>query len=245
MKKILLALLVSTFAFVNISFWEYSYHNRPEYNPVVEDASLNFKIDTDGPKLKITWNAYTEDDFKWYKIVKSATNKKPSYPEDNTLKVIVDKEVDTEIAYDVVRWAYYRLCVIKQNNDRTCSNVVYLDRYTNPSDKINDRKKEKKEYLKKKRKELRKKQEKLKKHYSTLDRKLDIILNKFFKKVEEKYKTTQERVEKLEQTKKALEKLADKNKRYATMVKRLILKISKKIEEYDNGLEEIKKILDM
>ncbi len=240
MKKILLALLVSIFAFVNISFWQYSYNNRPEYNPVVEDSSLNFKIDASGPKLKITWDAYTGDDFKWYKIVKSANNKKPSYPEDGHIKYISDKEVDSATIYDVVRWAYYRLCVIKHNRDRICSNVVYIKKY----DKSNLREKSK-EREEKARKKSKEKEERLKKHYSSLDRKLNILLNKFFKKVEEKYKTTQERVKKLKETKKALKKLADENKRYALIVRKIISKISEKIEEYDNGLEEIKKILDM
>jgi hypothetical protein len=68
----------------------------------------------------LEWEAYTEEDFKWYKILKSETNTQPVYPDDHVEHIFVESEVDQAWEKPRPGTFYYRVCVVTQENARLC-----------------------------------------------------------------------------------------------------------------------------
>jgi len=82
---------------------------------------------SDMPKgIVLSWTACTNDDFQFYKLVKSATNTTPSYPGDSVvmsssntrISNYVDKTVAPNTTY------YYRVCVVQRLSKNSCGNAI-------------------------------------------------------------------------------------------------------------------------
>jgi hypothetical protein len=82
---------------------------------------------SDMPKgIVLSWTACTNDDFQFYKLVKSATNATPSYPGDSVvmsssntrISNYVDKTVAPNTTY------YYRVCVVQRLSKNSCGNAI-------------------------------------------------------------------------------------------------------------------------
>jgi len=83
---------------------------------------------SDMPKsILLNWTACTNnDDFQFYKLVKSATNPNPTYPSapavmsstDIRLSNYVDKTVAPNTTY------YYRVCVVQRLSKTSCGNAI-------------------------------------------------------------------------------------------------------------------------
>lgn len=138
MKKVIISLIVSLF-FVSGVFAETSKAKISEvysgYKDVVVDESLDFEIERDDYKIEAQWDQYEWNDFKYYKLMKSYTNKNPVYPQDTAIFVGMESDQDE---YEFQDWsnksAYYRVCVITTDNGRICSKVVELEWYEHKKD---------------------------------------------------------------------------------------------------------------
>ena len=109
------------------------------YKTVVIDNDLDFEATRDNYKVQLSWDAYEQDDFKYYKIMKSTTHDNPVYPDQPAIKFLDNAWIESYTLNDWTKSsAVYRICVITQENARICSNTVKLWWYVH----------EKKEYIK-------------------------------------------------------------------------------------------------
>lgn len=230
MKKYIILIVTLLALFLNLSLvnWNYDRSNN-WYKAVTPVNYLNLKVYEEWNHLKATWNKYTWENFKWYKLVRSETNSNPAYPDDWYISYFEDENI-LEENIENKKWGYYRVCVITYNNDRYCSNVVKIA--SNLETKNVERKTETKKTTSRV------------SSTSSLDKKIDTIVLKFLTKMENKYKDVDLRIKKLEYTVKALNSLAAKNSKYKIVVEKVNLRINKYISELANWLNEVEKIFN-
>ncbi len=126
MKKFFLAsVLVCTALFGANVFATTSSSNG--YNAPQYPTDLHFEAHlTDEGKVETNWNKYVPEGFNYYKVIRSATNENPVYPDD---KYIFYTSKTDELSYTdatpIKGEAYYRVCSIAKPN-RYCSNVVKI-----------------------------------------------------------------------------------------------------------------------
>lgn len=103
-----------------------SYSNG--YNDPIETDVFNFKANlNDRGKVDINWNAYKVDGFNYYKVIRSATNPNPVYPDDGYIKAISDYNTTGYTDNSPLKGkSYYRVCAIVKPN-RYCSKVVVIN----------------------------------------------------------------------------------------------------------------------
>lgn len=101
-----------------------------EYNAPILKTSLDFTANYTNGKVYTSWkniNIVTTKTMKRYKVVKSATNHFPVYPEDWYITAISDR---TQLSFTETSPSngtyYYRVCAIMEDMNRYCSNVVEL-----------------------------------------------------------------------------------------------------------------------
>lgn len=100
--------------------------------PVLIEA-ITFQAEYKDGKVTTRWPKYKRNDFLYYKVVKSADNNDPVYPEDGAIFYTEDASITEYIDEDIQSgiW-YYRLCIITKNHSRWVSPVVTLD-FNQPS----------------------------------------------------------------------------------------------------------------
>ncbi len=95
--------------------------------PVKELASIALKAETSEGSVKLSWNAAPAaglEGWQYWKVVRSATNSKPTYPEDGYIKYDSDASLSSYVDSDPKAGAaFYRVCAIT-SSVRYCSNVV-------------------------------------------------------------------------------------------------------------------------
>ncbi len=97
--------------------------------PILDD-SLNFEAKLDWSKVYTSWSAYDKDEwFVYYKVVRSADNANPVYPDNWYIKYTSDINETSYIDANPLNWtSYYRVCAITSEKNRYCSNVVKIYR---------------------------------------------------------------------------------------------------------------------
>lgn len=263
MKKSLIALLASVLIISSVSAGdnEATTYKEPAYKTAVIDNSLEFSGKRDGYEVKLSWNSYKGDDFKYYKIMRSETHSNPVYPDQNALNY---KDDVNNTSYELKDWAQkpvnYRVCVITNVNARICSNVVALawmikeEKKEYTSDKYEKKEvpmKEKEEKTEMKKVYTKEKLQSVKK--PNLDAKLavraDKMVSNLVERLEKKHSDdTEKQAERLETIIKKLETLNTKIKSEQT--KALVTYITEGLKEALNELsasddiEEIFNILE-
>ncbi|MCP4524227.1 MAG: hypothetical protein GY828_08465 [Candidatus Gracilibacteria bacterium] len=213
MKKIILGLCATLLLIPNVSAGEGHYVD-PGYGTPIIDDSLNFTATRDGYEVTLEWDEYSEDDFKYYKIMRSETHKSPVYPDQGAIGVYDDQEKTTFGLHDRASFpVHYRVCVITDSKGRVCSEVVALEGAEKMDYEKKEHYKEKKEYIKK---DYTKKvvQYKKKAHLdSKLQKRADTLVKKLVDRLEKKYGTdTESKTERLNTIISKLETLEAKTK---------------------------------
>ena len=104
----------------------------PKPTPAVTTASngcrpgLSGKKSSDLRAILLNWSTCSNEDFQFYKVVKSALNTNPTYPgstvvlssPNRSVTNFVDKAVAAGNTY------YYRVCVVQRLNNNTCGNSI-------------------------------------------------------------------------------------------------------------------------
>ncbi|NOQ35977.1 MAG: hypothetical protein GQ569_08780 [Methylococcaceae bacterium] len=118
MKKFLLLFLLSFSVFAG----------KETYKVPVLIEAINFQADYKDGKVSTRWPKYKRDDFLYYKVVKSANNNNPVYPEDGMIFYTEDANITAYTDEDIQSgiW-YYRLCIITKDHSRWISPVITLD----------------------------------------------------------------------------------------------------------------------
>jgi len=97
-----------------------------EYTDDANSAvSLEASINEAGT-VDLTWDAYTGENFKYYKVVQSQDIVEPKYPEDSYIEYISDVNVTsytTTVDESPEGLNYYSLCVIKEDYIRGCTSL--------------------------------------------------------------------------------------------------------------------------
>ena len=89
--------------------------------------SLSGKKDQKFSGIVLSWTKCTnEDDFQFYKVVKSQTNATPSYPSDSVVISSANPGTTSGLDKTVARAMtyYYRVCVVQRLNKITCGNAI-------------------------------------------------------------------------------------------------------------------------
>lgn len=128
MKKIILTLSI-LIGFSAICFGNSTSYSSEYKTPILKTALdfhatyANGKVSTNRANI----NVITTSAMKRYKVVKSATNHTPVYPEDGYITAISDRNQVSFIETDPANGTrYYRVCAIMEDMNRYCSNVVEL-----------------------------------------------------------------------------------------------------------------------
>lgn len=120
----LLALFVLPFGFASAMS-----EGDNDYSPVTYDDSVSFSaILNDDGNVSMLWSKYAHDeDFTYYKVVRSKANNNPVYPDDGYIYYSSELDdlsyVDEEMPNGTV---YYRVCQIA-SPERYCSKVVTIN----------------------------------------------------------------------------------------------------------------------
>lgn len=78
--------------------------------------------------VQLSWNSFEErEDFMYYKVVRSQNNSDPTYPEDNTIKVLSNVDSTQAKDYPEEGTNYYRICVVTKHENRHCGNVIKIE----------------------------------------------------------------------------------------------------------------------
>lgn len=146
MKRLLAGALISLLLFSSVSAWEET-NIIPWYKTPVIDNSLNFEASRNEYKVELKWDAYSGDNFQYYKVMRSETHKNPVYPDQQAIQYYDTQ--DQEI-HELKDWAsidvYYRICIITTDKWRICSNVATLEGVT--KDEMKSYQKNKSDYIK-------------------------------------------------------------------------------------------------
>lgn len=128
MKRILLVSVILA-VFSAICFGTYTTTPSTYYAPILKTA-LDFHATYADGKVTMSWaniDVVTTKTMKRYKVVKSATNSSPVYPEDGYITAISDRTQTNFVETSPSNGTYYyRVCAIMEDMNRYCSNVVTL-----------------------------------------------------------------------------------------------------------------------
>ncbi len=90
--------------------------------------SLSLKRGLGGVGIQLNWTTCKNDDFQFYKVVRSTTNSSPSYPSNPALVTSSNSFFgaywDKNIA--IGQTYYYRVCVVERLNKVGCGNVAKM-----------------------------------------------------------------------------------------------------------------------
>jgi len=90
--------------------------------------SLGVKRGLTGQGIQLNWTTCKNDDFQFYKVVRSTTNPSPSYPSTPALVTSSNRTFgsywDKNLAFGTTY--YYRVCVVERLNQVGCGNVAKM-----------------------------------------------------------------------------------------------------------------------
>ncbi len=239
-------------------------YSEPEFGPV-EFYDFDLEVEQEWKEVFLEWDAYEEDDFKWYKILRSEDNDNPVYPDDHVWHVFTDVESDEAWEKAKPGFFYYRVCVVTQKNARFCGDVVELevdkeDIYSDEEEDEDDmqekkahkqHKKEKyqdrsdmaKEKIKKKYSEA--KEQKHKKIASKIKNRLKNFVTGFEKKLNASSLSDADKSEKIEKIIEKLEDILEKKPKLAEIIDYLIDSLRELQAEYSDDLDEIEALFEL
>ncbi len=84
-------------------------------------AELGFSVMVVGDSVQAQWKPW-EGDFMWYKLVRSAADPAPTYPEAAAIFSSTDRSISSFVDTDPIKGkSYYRVCVFTYQSERICS----------------------------------------------------------------------------------------------------------------------------
>lgn len=130
-KQILASIALSALAITSTYAGE-EYSSTTEDNTEVQYSdNMEFEAERDGHVLRLKWEKYKGDNFRYYKVMRSSTDSNPTYPR-LAAREVIDNPYENSIKlidYNDES-AYYRVCVVAWEDEGvTCSNVVKLAWY--------------------------------------------------------------------------------------------------------------------
>ncbi|NUJ97704.1 fibronectin type III domain-containing protein [Candidatus Gracilibacteria bacterium] len=268
MKKAFYSLLA--LVFINLSASAtYTESTSNGYSSPISDTNLSFEASVSGESVKTSWDTFTkdEDNFIYYKIIRSQKNSSPVYPDDGYIYYTTDINTNSYTDKSPLEGTtYYRVCAITSEKERYCSNVVKIY-YSDDGDDSSDS--DSQVCIQKTQAAIEKSTGKCKVFStpcdipsgwkqvekcentsnqdssslsSSIKEKLDKLLANFVIKLESKYSENSKRISALEKLIKELEKITKKNIKMKAMVNYLIEKIELKIESYQDDFGNLESI---
>ena len=126
MRKILYAigLFLSLAFFLPVNATSESDNSAFGTPQIVSYLNFSAEIQADN-SVKVSWDNYTGNDLKYYKVSRSQTNSNPVYPDDGYIFYSSTETTYTDKTPPLGK-SYYRVCAITNSNARICSNVITL-----------------------------------------------------------------------------------------------------------------------
>jgi hypothetical protein len=99
---------------------------EPTFEEVKDSLLISANLKENG--VYLAWSVYNRDDFKSYQIVRSETNPTPKFPDDPSIKSFGDKDTNSYLDSSIQKDKnyYYRVCVIKLNDNMACGTVANI-----------------------------------------------------------------------------------------------------------------------
>jgi hypothetical protein len=108
--------------------------DAPKFEAISDSLQLSTTLKDNG--IYLSWSAYTGTDFKNYQIVRSDTNPKLKYPDDSVIKTSDSKDLNSYL--DTLTQSdknyYYRICVLKTNDNVACGTISNIQSQTSVKD---------------------------------------------------------------------------------------------------------------
>ncbi len=268
MKKAFYSLLA--LVFINLSASAtYTESTSNWYSSPISDTNLSFEASVSWESVKTSWDTFTkdEDNFIYYKIIRSQKNSSPIYPDDGYIYYTTDINTNSYTDKSPLEGTtYYRVCAITSEKERYCSNVVKIY-YSDDGDDSSDG--DSQVCIQKTQAAIEKSTWKCKVFStpcdipsgwkqvekcentsnqdssslsSSIKEKLDKLLANFVIKLESKYSENSKRISALEKLIKELEKITKKNIKMKAMVNYLIEKINLQMEKYQDDFGNLESI---
>ena len=245
-------------------------YSEPKFGEV-EKYDFDFSVEQDGRKVEVEWEAYGEDNFKWYKLLRSSNNSEPVYPDDHVFRVITDQDVDETYDYLPRGVSYYRLCVVTQENDRLCSRVVKIyndesnDEYSYKSNNTdldknkynrthlgsdaagayNDKSYTKTNISDKKPQKYNKNTDRKVSVSSKIRTRLNNFIETFSERLEKSDLSDEQKAKKIETILNRLEELKEKKPNLSSVIDYLISSLKELHGEYSNELDSIEALFEL
>ncbi|MCX6745866.1 MAG: FecR family protein [Candidatus Parcubacteria bacterium] len=109
---------------------------EPNFSTTTE--SLELAAETKENGIYLSWSNYNKDDFKSYELMRSETNSDLKYPDTEAIKTSLSKDFNSflDSKAEKNKQYYYRVCVVKINNNVVCGNVVKVQAAAEEKDMV-------------------------------------------------------------------------------------------------------------
>ncbi len=109
--------------FVIIPYFVFTLQASAFGDPVLS-SHFNFEATVVGETIETNWQPWQED-FMWYKLVRSGVNPAPVYPENEAIFTSTNQQTNSFVdTAPQTGKSFYRICVYTYAKDRYCSNTV-------------------------------------------------------------------------------------------------------------------------
>lgn len=238
MKKILWIVAVWVLL-TSVCFWNWD--SSGGYNAPINYEKLSLNAYLDWSKVVVKWTpiekSITDQEFKYYKVVKSKSNPSPVYPDDGYIHYTSELSASSYEDYKLENGInYYRVCAIF-SSDRYCSNVVKLEINKTWEYKETPKKEQKKEYNYEKPKTQTNLNEQTK-------NKLNNIISNFANKLKTKLDTDVQRVQVIDNVLAKLRAYKWLSVNQKMMQTYLISKLENLRSSYDDGTSELESLFN-
>ncbi len=206
----------------SISWW---------WNAPIIKNELNFSanLDTADGKVYISWKNFYDavkvnEDFKYYKVVRSQSTSNPVYPDNGYIKYEKDVNKTTYVDSHPKKWvSYYRICAMTYAYNRYCSNVVKVT--INDDSSTSETKTSTK-------------------LSASLQIRANNTLNKFYQNLERKYSSNEKRLYIMERIITKLEKLKRTKPNLTDIIDFMVEKMNIQKEKYKDDFWDLENIFE-
>ncbi len=110
--------------------------DAPKFEAITDSLQLSAAIKDNG--IYLSWSVYADADFKSYQIVRSDTKTSPKYPDDTVIKSSEDRDLNSYLdnLAEKDKNYYYRICVLKTNDNVACGTISNIKIETSIKDTI-------------------------------------------------------------------------------------------------------------
>lgn len=249
MKRIISLVMCFLVLWTSVSYATWTSTTSSKWNTPILSNSLQFTAALDNWKVYMNWTSFYQavdvnEDFKYYKIVRSQSVSDPVYPDQWYIRYESDISTTSYTDKWPRKWInYYRVCAMTYAKNRYCSNVVKVNYVTETTSSNNNN-----DYSTSKTEDSTKTSTTTTVKKTTISASLQIrannTLSSFYKKLEYKYEDSEKRISVMNSIIKKLNALKSKKSSLAPLIEYMIEGMEERKEKYQNEFDELESIFE-